>query len=144
MATLNWFNSSNMVFSLEFDESQAESEFNELVYGLIENSNHIPKDNSLVDRLIDERDAYLNAINDFREDELATRKRIDRLKHTISQFAKWGIDCTPMALARKLISVIDGTDFDDTEIMEPIEYSDDLKDVETFPDKWEESKNLRK
>lgn len=40
MATLNWFNqdNSNLSFSLEFDESYADSDFQELVYGLIENA----------------------------------------------------------------------------------------------------------
>lgn len=145
MAILNWYhqNTSNIVFMLEFDESQVEREFTELVDTLIENANFVPKDNSLLDRLIDERDTYLNAINDFRKDELATRKRIDSLKHTISQFARWGIDCTPVQLARILMSKIDGTDVvfddndndtdDDTEIMEPIGYSEDLRDIEALP-----------
>lgn len=40
MATLTWFNqdNSNLSFSLEFDESYADSDFQELVYGLIENA----------------------------------------------------------------------------------------------------------
>ena len=40
MATLNWFNqdNSNLSFSLEFVESYADSDFQELVYGLIENA----------------------------------------------------------------------------------------------------------
>ena len=40
-----------------------------------------------------------------------------------------------MALATTLVSIIDGTDFDDTEIMEPIGYSNDYGklDIELLP-----------
>ncbi len=40
MATLNWFNqdTGNTTFSLDFDESYVDSDFQELVYGLIENA----------------------------------------------------------------------------------------------------------
>ena len=126
---------------LEFDESQVEREFTELLDTLIENANFVPKDNSLVDRLIDERDAYLDTINDFRTSEKATQERIDRLKDTVAKFAKWGVGCTPIEIATRLISVIDGTDFDDTyndtdddtEIMEPL---DTTVNVAKYADNW--------
>lgn len=114
MAILNWYNqeSGTIVFMLEFEESSIESEFSELVYGLIENAESyaLRKDREMKELIKSSHEDMRYMRTEYQETVTRLEETEDSLRVTSEELADYKHDYVPPASRRNGKSVLEWED----------------------------------